>query len=91
MNKVEIFNKVREAIQSLPISKTEQYEARKIVSLDSKFGEVAGGLLFDSLDRIELILKLEEVFGKEIPDSERLEQIRVVGDIVEYIDEVANA
>ena len=40
----------------------------------------------DSLDRVELIMSLEEEFGTEI-SAEDAERIRTVGDAVEYIDE----
>ncbi len=40
----------------------------------------------DSLDVVELIMKLEEEFDIEIPDEDA-EKIRVVGSAVEYIKE----
>lgn len=39
----------------------------------------------DSLDLVELIMALEEEFGTEIADQEA-ENIRTVGDAVDYID-----
>ena len=38
----------------------------------------------DSLDIVELVMKMEEEFGIEIPDEEA-EKIRTVNDVVEYI------
>lgn len=40
----------------------------------------------DSLDVVELIMKLEEEFDIEIPDEDA-EKIRVVGSAVDYIKE----
>jgi acyl carrier protein len=38
----------------------------------------------DSLDIVELVMKMEEEFGIEIPDEEA-EKIKTVSDVVEYI------
>jgi len=40
----------------------------------------------DSLDMVELVMSLEEEFGVEISDEE-VENIRTVGDAVDYIEE----
>jgi len=40
----------------------------------------------DSLDMVELVMSLEEEFGIEISDEE-VENIRTVGDAVDYINE----
>lgn len=42
----------------------------------------------DSLDMVELVMSLEEEFGVEISDDE-VENLRTVGDVVDYIDEHA--
>ncbi|AOA00058.1 MULTISPECIES: acyl carrier protein [Carnobacterium] len=39
----------------------------------------------DSLDIVELVMELEDVFGTEISDEDA-EQIETVGDAVKYID-----
>ncbi|WP_193554117.1 acyl carrier protein [Carnobacterium divergens] len=39
----------------------------------------------DSLDIVELVMELEDVFGTEISDED-VEQIETVGDAVKYID-----
>ncbi len=39
----------------------------------------------DSLDTVELIMKMEEEFDIEIPDEEA-EKLKTVGDVVSYID-----
>jgi acyl carrier protein len=38
----------------------------------------------DSLDVVELVMKMEEEFGIEIPDEEA-EKIKTVNDVVQYI------
>lgn len=38
----------------------------------------------DSLDIVELVMKMEEEFGIEIPDEEA-EKIKTVNDVVDYI------
>ena len=44
----------------------------------------------DSLDRVELIMALEETFGVEIPDGDG-EKISTVQDAVEYIQKNAKS
>jgi acyl carrier protein len=44
----------------------------------------------DSLDRVELIMALEETFGVEIPDAEA-EKISTVQDAVDYIQKNAKS
>jgi len=39
----------------------------------------------DSLDTVELIMKMEEEFGIEIPDEEA-EKLKTVGNVVKYLD-----
>ncbi len=43
-----------------------------------------GDLDADSLDLFEMVMALEEEFGKEIP-TEDLEQIATIGDVVAYL------
>jgi acyl carrier protein len=38
----------------------------------------------DSLDVVELVMKMEEEFGVEIPDEEA-EKIKTVNDVIQYI------
>ena len=51
------------------------------VSLEKSFVDDLGA---DSLDRVELVMAMEDEFGFEIPDEEA-ENIRTVGDAVTYI------
>ncbi|MCX7823516.1 MAG: acyl carrier protein [Syntrophobacterales bacterium] len=82
MDKVAIKNKVIEIIaDKLGIEKeTITPEAHVIDDLGA-----------DSLDVVEMVMALEEVFDIEIPDEDA-EKIRTVQDIFDYIDKVvANA
>ncbi len=76
-DKKEIFQKVAEAVaDELNIDVSEIKE-------DSRFVEDLGA---DSLDQVELIMKLEENFDIEIPEEDA-EKIKTVGDAVNYIAE----
>ena len=52
-------------------------EVTKTVSLIDDLGA-------DSLDVVELVMKMEEEFGIEIPDEEA-EKIKTVNDVIQYI------
>lgn len=52
-----------------------------VITESSSFKDDLG---VDSLDLFELVMAFEEEYGIEIP-SEELENIRTVGDIVEYM------
>jgi acyl carrier protein len=53
------------------------------VTADAKFIEDLGA---DSLDTVELVMALEEEFGREIPDEEA-EKLQSVGDVIKYIED----
>ena len=53
------------------------------VTMDSDIVEELGA---DSLDIVDLVMSLEEEFEVEIPDDE-IENIKLVGDVVKYIEE----
>ena len=49
---------------------------------ETKFKDDLGA---DSLDLFEMVMALEEEFGKEIP-TEDLEKIATIGDVVAYLE-----
>ena len=55
--------------------------------LEAKFIEDLGA---DSLDTVELVMKLEEEFGIDIPDEDS-EKILTVGSAVSYIEANGNS
>jgi acyl carrier protein len=54
---------------------------REQVSDSTSFAEYIGA---DSLDIVELVMKVEEGFGVSMPDGE-LERIRTLRDAIEYL------
>jgi acyl carrier protein len=42
----------------------------------------------DSLDQVELVMALEEEFGKDIPEDEA-EKLQTVGSVIKYIESQA--
>lgn len=73
---MDTYDKVVEVIvDQLGVKKEE-------VNPQAKFVEDLGA---DSLDTVELVMSLEEVFGIEIPDEDA-ERAKTVGDVVNYID-----
>ena len=51
------------------------------IGLDTSFKDDLGA---DSLDLFELVMALEEEYGREIP-AEELSDVETVGDIIEYL------
>ena len=47
--------------------------------------DIAKDLNADSLDVVEILMSLEDEFSVEIPDEE-IENIKTIGDLVEYIE-----
>ena len=72
---MDVFEKVKSVIVEKLDAEPEK------ISPDTRFIEDLGA---DSLDIVELIMGLEDEFGLEITDEEA-EQIRTVGDAVEFI------
>ena len=48
--------------------------------------DIANDLGADSLDVVELLMSIEDEFDVEIPDEE-IENIKTIGDLVQYIEE----
>jgi acyl carrier protein len=70
------FEKVQEIVaDKLGVEKTK-------ITPEASFIDDLGA---DSLDTVELIMKMEEEFGIEIPDEEA-EKLKTVGDVVNYLD-----
>jgi acyl carrier protein len=46
---------------------------------------LAGDLPADSLDRVEIVMELEEKLGVEIPEED-VEKLSTVGDLVRYLE-----
>jgi acyl carrier protein len=69
-----------------------EQRVREIVAeqLERDVNEVTNAASFiddlgaDSLDIVELVMKMEEEFGIEIPDEEA-EKIKTVNDVIQYI------
>jgi acyl carrier protein len=72
----DVLEKVREIIvERLKVDPSE-------VTPDAAFVE---DLRADSLDIVEMVMKLEETFGITIPDED-VEKLRTVGDAVAYVE-----
>lgn len=75
-----VFEKVRKIIcDQLDVEEEK-------VTMESDIMEELGA---DSLDIVDLVMSLEEEFDVEIPDDE-IENIKLVGDVVRYIENSAN-
>ncbi|MFA4839665.1 MAG: acyl carrier protein [Candidatus Neomarinimicrobiota bacterium] len=72
------FQKVQEIVaDKLGVEKSK-------IKMEASFIDDLGA---DSLDTVELIMKMEEEFGIEIPDEEA-EKLKTVGDVVRHLDTV---
>ena len=71
-----VFDKVREIL-----CEQLDYDEDK-VTMESSIVDDLGA---DSLDVVDLVMSLEEEFDIEIPDEE-IENIKLVGDLVKYIE-----
>jgi acyl carrier protein len=76
MNREEIFERTCEVI-------AETVDASAVeITLGSRFDE---DLHADSLEKVEVVMSLEQVFQVEIPDGE-LDNLKTVGDLVGLIE-----
>ncbi len=72
---MDVFNKLKRIIaDQLSVPEDE-------IKMESNFQTDLGA---DSLDVVELVMKIEEEFDIEVPDQDA-EKIQTVGDAVEYI------
>ncbi|MBN2280727.1 MAG: acyl carrier protein [Candidatus Marinimicrobia bacterium] len=74
------------------LQKIKEITAEKLGVDESKVTENASfidDLGADSLDTVELIMKMEEEFDLDIPDEEA-ENLKTVADVVKYIEEKLN-
>jgi len=75
MDRTEILEAFKDVlVEQLSVNKEDIKDESK---LEEDFGA-------DSLDRVEIIMAIEENFGLEIPDEEA-EKIKTVGEAVDYI------
>ena len=79
MAKEEIFGKLKElVVDQLGVEEDE-------VTMEATMQDDLGA---DSLDLVDLVMSVEEEFGVKVADED-LENIKTVGDIVNYIEERA--
>ena len=74
------------------LAKVKEITAEKLGVDEAKVTENASfidDLGADSLDTVELIMKMEEDFDLDIPDEEA-ENLKTVNDVVKYIEEKLN-
>ncbi|TXI01703.1 MAG: acyl carrier protein [Rhizobium sp.] len=79
-NKEEIYEKLREVLVEL-----FEIDAAKI-SMESN---LYTDLDIDSIDAVDLVIKLKEITGKKI-QAEEFKQVRTVSDVVETLHKLLN-
>ncbi len=76
MSKEELENRLKKIVsEELGVEESK-------ITMDSKFIDDLGA---DSLDTVELVMRLEDEFDCDIPDEEA-EKITSIGDAVRYIE-----
>lgn len=75
---MDIFEKVRDII-------ADQLDIAEKDSI-TESSSITDDLGADSLDVVDLVMAIEDEFSVEIPEDE-VENIKVVGDIVKYIED----
>lgn len=79
MAKEEIFDKLKDlVVDQLGVEEDE-------VTMEASMQDDLGA---DSLDLVDLVMSVEEEFGVKVADED-LENIKTVGDIVNYIEDRA--
>ena len=79
MAKEEIFDKLKElVVDQLGVEEDE-------LTMEASMQDDLGA---DSLDLVDLVMSVEEEFGVKVADED-LENIKTVGDIVNYIEDRA--
>ena len=79
MAKEEIFDKLKElVVDQLGVEEDE-------VTMEASMQDDLGA---DSLDLVDLVMSVEEEFGVKVADED-LENIKTVGDIVNYIEDLS--
>lgn len=79
MAKEEIFDKLKElVVDQLGVEEDE-------VTMEASMQDDLGA---DSLDLVDLVMSVEEEFGVKVADED-LENIKTVGDIINYIEDRA--
>ena len=76
MTRAEILEKIREDIET------------NVFTLEEPFTEESGfveDLGMDSLEFVEVVMGVEEVFGFDVPDEEAEKWIKV-GNVVDYVE-----
>ena len=73
--------------ESIKTILSEQLEVDPdIITMDTNIADDLGA---DSLDVVDLLMSIEDEFDVEIPD-EKIESLRTVGSVVDYIQENMN-
>lgn len=73
-----VFEKIRAILaEQLDVAEDE-------ITMESNIGEDLGA---DSLDVVDLVMTIEDEFEIEVPDDQ-IENIKTVGDVVNYIENV---
>ncbi len=72
-----VFEKIKEIL-------AEQFDIEddNALQMNTNIGDDLGA---DSLDVVEVLMSIEDEFSVEIPDEE-IENIKTIGDLVEYIE-----
>ena len=73
-----VFEKIKEILADQLDANADE------MTMETKIAEELGA---DSLDVVELLMSIEDEFEVEIPDEE-IENLKTIGDVVEYIQSI---